>query len=211
MTKVRKKGLPAVALIVALLLPACRPRLRPIINGVQTGIASWYGAEFHGRRTSNGEVYNMHDLTAAHRTLPFGTVVEITNLLNGRSVTVRINDRGPFVGDRIIDLSYAAARMLDMVGPGTIPTRLEVVKEVLPAPDGQRFAVQVGAFILRDNAQALAAKLQPDFPDVAVSLFQTEWQTYYRVRIPAGSRGEAHRLADRLSGLGHNVILLEPR
>ena len=209
--KARLTGLLAAALTVGALISGCRPRLLPVVNGVQSGIASWYGQEFHGRPTSNGEIYNMHDLTAAHRTLPFGTVVEITNILNGRTVTVRINDRGPFVGNRIIDLSYAAARMLDMVGPGTIPIRLEVVKEVLPAPAGQRFAVQVGAFILRDNAEAMAAKLRPDFPDVAVSLFQTEWQTYYRVRIPAGSRREAHRLADRLSGLGHNVILLEPR
>ena len=204
-------GLLAATLAVGALISGCRPRLLPVVNGVQSGIASWYGQEFHGRPTSNGEIYNMHDLTAAHRTLPFGTVVEITNILNGRTVTVRINDRGPFVGNRVIDLSYAAARMLDMVGPGTIPIRLEVVKEVLPVPAGQRFAVQVGAFILRDNADAMAAKLRPDFPDVAVSLFQTEWQTYYRVRIPAGSRREAHRLADRLSGLGHNVILLEPR
>jgi len=209
--KARLTGLLAAALTVGALISGCRPRLLPVVNGVQSGIASWYGQEFHGRPTSNGEIYNMHDLTAAHRTLPFGTVVEITNILNGRTVTVRINDRGPFVGNRIIDLSYAAARMLDMVGPGTIPIRLEVVKEVLPVPAGQRFAVQVGAFILRDNADAMAAKLRPDFPDVAVSLFQTEWQTYYRVRIPAGSRREAHRLADRLSGLGHNVILLEPR
>ena len=204
-------GLLAATLAVGALISGCRPRLRPVVNGVQSGIASWYGQEFHGRPTSNGEIYNMHELTAAHRTLPFGTMVEVTNLLNGRSVTVRINDRGPFVGDRIIDLSHAAARMLDMVGPGTIPIRLEVVKEVLPAPAGQRFAVQVGAFILRDNAEVIAAKLRPDFPDVAISLFQTEWQTYYRVRVPAGSREEAQRLADRLSGLGYNVILLEPR
>jgi len=209
--KTRLTGLLAAALAVGALLTGCRPRLRPVVNGVQSGIASWYGQEFHGRPTSNGEIYNMHELTAAHRTLPFGTVVEITNLLNGRTVTVRINDRGPFVGDRIIDLSYAAARMLDMVVPGTIPIRLEVVQDVQQAPAGQRFAVQVGAFILRDNAEALAAKLRPDFPDVAISLFQTEWQTYYRVRMPAGSKGEAQRLADRLSGLGHNVILIESR
>jgi rare lipoprotein A len=201
----------AAALAVGVLLSGCRPRLRPVVNGVQSGIASWYGQEFHGRPTSNGEIYNMHDLTAAHRTLPFGTVVEITNLQNGRSVMVRINDRGPFVGNRIIDLSYAAARMLDMVGPGTIPVRLEVVKEVSPAPAGQRFALQVGAFILRGNADALAARLRPDFPEVDISLLETEWQTYYRVRIPARTKEQAQRLADRLSRLGHNVILLEGR
>ena len=197
------------ALAMGLMATACRPRLRPIINGVQSGIASWYGEEFHGRRTSNGEVYNMHELTAAHRTLPFGTVAEITNLKNGRSVTVRINDRGPFVGNRIIDLSYAAARMLDMVGPGVIPVRLEVVQQVAAAQAAQRFSLQVGAFILKDNAQELAAKLQPDFPEVAIFLFQTDSQTYYRVRIPAGSAEEARRLADRLSFKGYNVILIE--
>jgi len=207
--KIRRSGLPAAALMLALLVPACRPRLRPIINGVQTGIASWYGGEFHGRRTSNGEVYNMHELTAAHRALPFGTVVEITNLKNGRSVTVRINDRGPFVGNRIIDLSYAAARMLDMVGPGTIPVRLEVVQQIAAAQAAQRFSLQVGAFILKENAQVLAAKLQPDFPDVAIFLFQTESQAYYRVRVPAGSAEEARRLADRLNRKGYDVILIE--
>ena len=205
--KILRTGLLAAALAAALLASGCRPRLRPVINGVQAGIASWYGEEFHGRPTSNGEVYNMHDLTAAHRTLPFGTVVEITNLQNGRSVTVRINDRGPFVGNRIIDLSYAAARMLDMVGPGTIPVRLEVVKEVPQA--AQTFAVQVGAFILRENADALAAKLKPDFPEVGIVLFQTDEQAYFRVRVPAQSQAEAQRLADHLSRLGYNVILIE--
>jgi rare lipoprotein A len=93
----------------------------------QEGIASWYGPGFHGRRTSSGEVYDQYGLTAAHQTLPAGTRVRVTNLTNRRAVLVRINDRGPFVDDRIIDLSYAAARQIDMIGPGTAPVRIDVL------------------------------------------------------------------------------------
>ena len=96
-------------------------------GAVQTGTASWYGPGFHGKRTSNGEIYDQNDMTAAHQTLPLGTRVAVTNLQNGRQVEVRINDRGPFVKDRAIDLSYAAARTLDMIGPGTAPVRIEVL------------------------------------------------------------------------------------
>ena len=104
-------------------------------GSTQEGIASWYGPGFHGRRTANGEIYDQFDLTAAHQTLPHGTYVRVTNLTNGRDVLVRINDRGPFVDDRVIDLSYAAAVQLDMVGPGTAPVQLQIVplKEVVAA------------------------------------------------------------------------------
>jgi len=96
-------------------------------GATQEGIASWYGPGFHGRRTASGEVYNQYDLTAAHQTLPHGTRVRVTNLANDRFVLVRINDRGPFVDDRIIDLSYTAARQIEMIGPGTAPVRVEVL------------------------------------------------------------------------------------
>jgi|SRR5215470_14917573 len=101
--------------------------VQPAPGASQKGIASWYGPGFHGRRTASGEVYNQFDLTAAHQTLPHGTRVRVVNLTNDRAVVVRINDRGPFVDDRIIDLSYAAAREIDMIGPGTAPVRLEVL------------------------------------------------------------------------------------
>ena len=94
----------------------------------ETGVASWYGKPFHGRKTASGERYNMNKMTAAHRTLPFGVVVKVTNLDNGRSIKVRITDRGPFVRGRIIDLSRAAARKLDMIGPGTARVRIAVVR-----------------------------------------------------------------------------------
>src|SRR5262245_56705184 len=116
------------ALVVA--LAACsttRPVTPPIVEGRQEGVASWYGPGFHGKRTANGEIYDQYELTAAHQTLPLGTRVMVTSLTNGRSVEVRINDRGPFVGGRIVDLSYAAASVLRMVGPGTMPVRLEIL------------------------------------------------------------------------------------
>jgi rare lipoprotein A len=101
--------------------------IEPGPGATQEGVASWYGPGFHGRRTSSGEIYNQYDLTAAHQTLPHGTRVRVTNLTNGRTVLVRINDRGPFVDDRIIDLSYTAAQRIEMIGPGTAPVRIEVV------------------------------------------------------------------------------------
>ena len=102
---------------------------QPAIPGeyVEEGVASWYGIPFNGHRTSNGEIYDMHQFTAAHRTLPFNCVVRVTNLDNGKQTEVRINDRGPFVANRVIDLSLSAAQAIEMVGPGTAHVRLEIV------------------------------------------------------------------------------------
>src|SRR5262249_33301774 len=124
---------------------------------VEEGNASWYGAPFHGRRASNGEVYDMYKLTAAHRTLPFNATVRVTNLNNGKSTTVRITDRGPFVDNRIIDLSLAAAREIESVGPGVVPVRLEVISG--GDPYAGYFTVQVGAFRDPANAQRLQERL----------------------------------------------------
>jgi rare lipoprotein A len=140
----RRLGL-GVALGLA--VQACsltKPVTPPVVGGRQEGVASWYGPGFHGKRTANGEVYDQYELTAAHQTLPLGTRVMVTSLTNGRSVEVRINDRGPFVGGRIVDLSYAAASVIRMVGAGTMPVRLEVLGggDVLLASRG---AVPVGA------------------------------------------------------------------
>ena len=101
----------------------------PDTGEIQIGMASWYGGEFHGRITTNGERYNMHKISAAHRTLPFGTLVRVTNLGNKKSLIVRINDRGPWISDRVIDLSYAAAKKLEMVADGTARVRLEIIDE----------------------------------------------------------------------------------
>ncbi len=102
-------------------------RPRPKVGWTETGVASWYGIPYHGRQAANGEIYNMNELTAAHRTLPFGAIVKVTSLTSSASVTVRITDRGPFVGDRIIDLSRQAAREIDMIGPGLMKVRLQLV------------------------------------------------------------------------------------
>ena len=129
----------AVALVVAgsgcgLFRKGPKP-IEPVPGASQIGVASWYGPGFHGRRTANGEVYDQYGLTAAHRTLPHGTWVEVTNLANDRSVRVRINDRGPYVDDRVIDLSYTAAQRLDMLRSGIAPVRVEVMEtDVVPEP-----------------------------------------------------------------------------
>src|SRR5260370_2428914 len=117
---------------------------------METGVASWYGYPCQGRAAADGEIYRMEKLTAAHRTLPFNTWVRVVNLTNDKAVEVRIIDRGPFIDGRIIDLSHAAARAIEMVGPGTAPVRIEVLFSPAAAPD--IFAVQVGAFQDRGNA-----------------------------------------------------------
>lgn len=120
---------------VLVLATSCGPqkppseRAAPDSGWDEEGIASWYGKKFHGRQTANGERYDMYDITAAHRTLPFGTVVLVRNMNNGKELKVRINDRGPFIKGRIIDLSYGAARKLDMIRDGIVPVRIRVVQQ----------------------------------------------------------------------------------
>ncbi len=176
---------------------------------VRTGIASWYGPDFHGKNTSSKEIYNMYDLTAAHRSLPFGTYVMVTNLNNGKSVTVRINDRGPFVKNRIIDLSYAAAMAVDMIETGTAPVRLEILTKFSPKKSSQKFSIQVGSFVQEDNAKALKIELQRNFKDVYITQFKTVNQIYYRVRVKAKNHDSAREIASRLMRAGFSAIVLE--
>ncbi len=179
-------------------------------GGSQTGLASWYGPDFHGKLTSNKEIYDMYDMTAAHRTLPFGTQVMVTNLENGRAATVRINDRGPFVGDRILDLSYAAARVLGMIGPGTARVRLDVLRDASPPPGDGRWSVQAGSFISKDNASRLARELEKrGYSGVKLSAYETPAQVYYRVRVGASDEASARVLAGRLNADGYVVLVLE--
>jgi rare lipoprotein A len=124
----------------------------------EAGIASWYGHPYHGRAAADGEIYDMETMVAAHRTLPFNTWVRVVNLDNDRSVELRIIDRGPFVGGRIIDVSHAAARELAMIGPGTARVRVEVTRVPTALPG--TYAVQVGAFRYRDNAERLRTRMQ---------------------------------------------------
>jgi rare lipoprotein A len=204
---------------LVLLASCARPPARPAIPGIpgagEVGIASWYGPDFHGRRTSSGEVYDMHQLTAAHRELPLGTWILVTNLENGRSVELRVNDRGPFVADRIVDVSYAAGRLLGMIGPGVIPVRLTVTQPAI-APGGiplgaaARFAVQAGSFNSLENARAVERSLAEGFPGVEVVRRVIGTEAYFRVWVGNfARRSEAQAVAERLAARGLAVLVIE--
>lgn len=159
-----------------------RPKVPAPEGYVEAGNASWYGVPFHGRRASNGEIYDMYKMTAAHRTLPFDTMVRVTNLNNGKSAVVRITDRGPFVENRIIDLSLAAAREIDSVGPGVVPVRVEVLTPGVDVTGGF-FTVQVGAFRDPGNAQRLRDRLNLAYSPIFVQQYDSPDGTFYRVRV----------------------------
>ncbi len=163
---------------------------------VEEGRASWYGEKFHGRKTSNGEIYNMHDMTAAHKTLPMGVYVRVFNTANGKQTVVRINDRGPFVAGRIIDLSYAAAKEVGIVDPGTAPVRIEALGyRADGSPSGQvtytqpksydvgTFAIQVGAFTVRGNAERLAAEMRSKYGYARINEGWVNGKLFYRVWV----------------------------
>ena len=176
--------LPVTAAITVLLgcVRVVNGWVEPGAAAVETGVASWYGYPFHGRAAADGEIYLMEKLTAAHRTLPFNTWVRVVNLTNDKAVEVRIIDRGPFIDGRIIDLSHAAARALEMVGPGTAPVRLEVLRSPLAAPGV--FAVQVGAFRERENAQRYRRLMQTRYGAARVVLRGGDPELY---RVLVGS------------------------
>jgi len=174
---VQMKRTLSVAVAAGILLSGCggpkRARL-PVparLGASETGTASWYGHPYHGRRAANGEIYDMERMTAAHRTLPFGTWLEVRNLSNDKTVKVRITDRGPFVGGRILDLSHAAAVSIAMIGPGVAKVKCTVivaptlvVDASLPLAVPQRppglFAVQTGSFADRRNAERLRSSME---------------------------------------------------
>ena len=164
------------------------------------GLASWYGTRFHGRPTANGELYDVYGMTAAHKTLPLPSYARVTNVANGRSVVVRVNDRGPFVGNRVIDLSYAAANALGVVGPGTARVSLQTVP-------GERilyvgpFYVQYGAFVVEENANRLRARLVArGFPGTRITRGELDGTIFWRVQVGAfSSLGEAESMRIRLA------------
>lgn len=167
----------------------------PIVQG-EEGIASWYGYPYHGRRAASGEIYNMYAMTAAHRTLPFGTMVRVHDLEDGRDVTVRINDRGPFVEGRIIDLSYAAAQAMGM--PGLARVRLEILG-LGTTSEPAVFAVQVGAFRDPANADRLKALIEASYGPVVILSFDRGDGLFYRVRVGhESSEDAALQLAQKL-------------
>ena len=172
---------------------------------VERGIASWYGPKFHGRRTANGERYDMNELTAAHPSLPFGTKVGVRNTRTGREVMVKINDRGPFSKNRIIDLSYAAAREIGVVGPGTAAVELYLVPAA-GAP--MRYTVQVGAFSEAERAVALHREIARLYPEAVVD----NDGTWNRVQIGAFDRREAaESLRRELAVIGLPSVVVSAR
>ncbi len=155
----------------------------PIAPGIyfERGIASWYGVPFHGRRAANGEIFDMNTLVAAHRTLPFGSILRVTNLNNGRQIEVRVIDRGPFIGDRVLDLARAAAIGLDMIGTGTAPVSIELLSG--PSPAIGDFTVQVGAFSDRTNAERLRERLLARYQPIFIQDFDAPTGHFYRLRV----------------------------
>lgn len=170
-------------------------RSKPIY--VETGLASWYGPPYHNRRGANGEIYNQNALTAAHRTLPLNSLVRVTNQENGRSVTVRITDRGPFVEDRIIDLSLAAAKAVDVWRPGTAIVKLEVISAPLPITEGGRWCVQIGAFQSEREARKLKEKLQDRYETASVIQFTGPTGEWVRLRPEGDDKRKAEEVASK--------------
>jgi rare lipoprotein A len=192
-------------------LPA-PPSAPPRIGATETGLASWYGAPYDGRLAASGEIYDMQEFTAAHRTLPFGVWVEVRDLDNGKRVNVRITDRGPFVEGRIIDVSLAAAREIDLVGPGIARVRLTVITapkdEVPKGPLREAYAVQAGAFSDRERAESMGASLHQSFPDARVIESSALW------RVLVGSRltlDAAKQLAARVRRAAGEAIVVRDR
>lgn len=179
---------------------------------VKQGIASWYGKKFHGRKTSNGEIYDMFAMTAAHKTLPLPTKVSVKNLSNGKTITVKVNDRGPFVGDRLIDLSYAAAKKLGIINKGTAKVEIRALNSsnkaptvrIIPLkdPDASEgdFYLQVGSFSTQSNAENLIQQLKnKQFSDSRIYPIDTPNGLFYRVRLgPYAILDNANQILHRL-------------
>jgi rare lipoprotein A len=210
-------GLRVVSLAALACLAGCSravvatPPVPPSAGLEEVGFASWYGAPHQGRRTASGEVYDMNQLTAAHRTMPFGTRLLVTNRDTSQSVEVRVNDRGPFVDNRILDVSYAAARVLGAVGPGVIPVRLRVI--ALPggtaaAGGGTGFTVQLGSFTSRARAESLRDAVGGP---AAVTETTVAGETLYRVRVgPFPTRTQATTAAQALATRGFPALITSP-
>ena len=190
------------------------------------GIASWYGKPFHGRKTASGEVYNMYAMTAAHKILPLGTCVTVHNLNNGKTVDVRINDRGPFVDGRIIDLSYEAAQRIGLLGPGSAPVKIVALgsmKETVVGGGIQRplvpgdfyvgdFTIQVGAFKDKKNAVRLRNKLAKAHENPHIVEYECVKGTFYRVQVArCKSLGQARKYEKMMEAAGYPDAIVVAR
>ena len=172
-------------------------------------MASWYGAPYHNRAGSNGKIYNMNAMTAAHRTLPLGSIVRVTNLKTGHSALVRITDRGPFIDGRIIDLSLAAAKKVDVWRAGLAKVKLEVMETPAPLDSGGRWAVQIGSFEKQKEARDLAAHLERRYHSAKVLTFISPVGVWWvRVRVLDDDRKRAEEVAHDTSTQEGSVFLV---
>ena len=203
----------AALAFLAIMRAADAPGVPPKPDHSESGVASWYGYPYHGRHAADGEIYDMDKLTAAHRTLPFGTRVRVVNLRNDKAVNVRINDRGPFIEGRIIDLSKAAARAIDLVLPGIAPVRIELIDAPAPTPS-DLFAVQVGAFQDLANADRYVTAMKIRYGPARLAARDGQ-PILWRVLVGAETTQDAARaLASRIrqdAGQGMPfVVRLDP-
>ena len=227
-----RPGLVLAALLACLLLTACGgrrtknvklpPPINPRIGWTQVGIASWYGPPYHGRQAANGEIYDMNKLTAAHKRLPFETWLRVKNLSNGKTTEVRITDRGPFAGNRIIDLSKAAAAEIAMLGPGVAKVRLTMIRppsgkvrrgakaSSAKPPDQKQagqFDIQIGLFEQRRNADALASKARKRGHRATVQGLTEGGSQRYRVLVAGGNAKRANARLQTLKRQGFDGFL----
>jgi rare lipoprotein A len=188
--------------------PAQKPMTAVPIGYTEEGIASWYGHPYHGRPAADGEIYDMEKLVAAHRLMPFNTWVRVTNLQNGKTIDVRIIDRGPFVDGRIIDLSKAAARQIDLLGPGIGRVRLEVIASPVDIPADDLYAVQIGAFVIQSNAQRARDDYAQRYGSARLVIRQSD-PPLWRVLVGRERTLEAaQQLAATLSAADKNVFVV---
>jgi rare lipoprotein A len=164
----------------------------------ETGMASWYGPPYHNRTGANGQVFNQYYISAAHRTLPMGSLIRVTNLRTGQSAIMHVTDRGPFVQGRVLDLSMAAAKAIGVWGPGTAQVRIDVYSAPHPLNEGGRWCVQIGAFSSSHDAMRLNARLQREYPDANVIEFQGPTGFWVRIRPPHDDRAQATEIASRV-------------
>jgi len=199
---------PSVLLLlsISLLSPLVAASSRPALPWVQYGVASWYGVPFHGRLTANGERYNMYNMSAAHQHAPLGIHAIVTHLETGRMIRVRINDRGPFVKGRVIDLSYGAASHLGMIETGLAPVKIEFLPTTQPR---LTFIVQAGAYQDPHNAKRAEQALRVHYSNIRISAQTHAGQRFYRIHIgPFATRAEAEQVNRQLLSLGYHALIL---
>jgi rare lipoprotein A len=208
-----------VLVLILVLVSACSTVRQGTLPGSTYAVASWYGPDFHGKPTSSGEIFNMYSMTCAHKEYPFGTRLRVTNVANNKTAECIVNDRGPFVEGRDIDLSYAVAKEIGIIGPGTGKVFLEVdgrdtsyVRKAKVQSRGQKgpFAIQIGSFTESINAVRLKVALRLKYGNVYVQETEVQGTTYYRVRIGNfDTLGSAVSTAEQLGEEGYPALVLK--